>query len=115
MTEGTQVFLLPISTSDSTKEPLSTVTSQAQDSSLSANRPVTEKQQEEAEWESISRLLVTRGFKPLCLVKGANLRDFIVFDKQIITKNEAGFQNTDGRNHTSAEHATGAHRDKPSA
>lgn len=82
MTEGTQVFLLPISTSDSTKEPLSTVTSQAQDSSLSANRPVTEKQQEEAEWESISRLLVTRGFKPLCLVKGANLRDFIVFDKQ---------------------------------
>uniref|UniRef100_A0A0G2JU00 Centrosomal protein of 70 kDa n=1 Tax=Rattus norvegicus TaxID=10116 RepID=A0A0G2JU00_RAT len=82
MTAGTQVFLLPISTSDSTKEPLSTVTSQAQDSSLSANRPVTEKQQEEAEWESISRLLVTRGFKPLCLVKGANLRDFIVFDKQ---------------------------------
>lgn len=82
MTEGTQVFLLPISTSDSTKEPLSTVTSQAQDSSLSANRLVTEKQQEEAEWESISRLLVTRGFKPLCLVKGTNLRDFIVFDKQ---------------------------------
>lgn len=82
MAEGTQVFLLPISTSDSTKEPLSTVTSKAQDSSPLANRLMMEKQQEEAEWESISRLLMTRGFKPLCLVKGADLRDFIVFDKQ---------------------------------
>ncbi|XP_031199325.1 centrosomal protein of 70 kDa isoform X2 [Mastomys coucha] len=41
-----------------------------------------EKQQEEAEWESINGLLVMHGFKPLCLVRGADLRDFIVFDKQ---------------------------------
>ncbi|XP_030100397.1 centrosomal protein of 70 kDa isoform X2 [Mus musculus] len=39
-------------------------------------------EQEEAEWESINGLLMTHGFKPLCLVKGADLRDFIVFDKQ---------------------------------
>lgn len=82
MAEGTQVFLLPISTSDSTKEPLSPVASKAQDSSLLSNRLMIEKQQEEAEWESINRLLVTHGFTPLCLVRGADLRDFIVFDKQ---------------------------------
>uniref|UniRef100_A0A8C6MWF5 Centrosomal protein of 70 kDa n=1 Tax=Mus spicilegus TaxID=10103 RepID=A0A8C6MWF5_MUSSI len=82
MTEGSQIFLLPISTSDSTKEPLSPVASKAQDPSLLSNRLMIEKQQEEAEWESINGLLMTHGFKPLCLVKGADLRDFIVFDKQ---------------------------------
>ncbi|XP_029337573.1 centrosomal protein of 70 kDa isoform X4 [Mus caroli] len=82
MTEGGQIFLLPISTSDSTKEPLSPAASKAQDSSLLSNRLMIEKQQEEAEWESINGLLMTHGFKPLCLVKGADLRDFIVFDKQ---------------------------------
>ena len=82
MTEGSQIFLLPISTSDSTKEPLSPVASKAQDPSLLSNRLMIEKQQEEAEWESINGLSMTHGFKPLCLVKGADLRDFIVFDKQ---------------------------------
>ncbi|XP_034340520.1 centrosomal protein of 70 kDa isoform X1 [Arvicanthis niloticus] len=82
MTEGTQILLLPSSTSDSTKEPLSPVASKAQNSSLLSNRLMIEKQQEEAEWESINGLLMAHGFRPLCLVKGADLRDFIVFDKQ---------------------------------
>ncbi|XP_050996500.1 centrosomal protein of 70 kDa isoform X2 [Acomys russatus] len=54
----------------------------AQDSSQLSNRLMIEKQQEEAEWESISVLLMTHGFKPLCLVKRADLKDLIVFDKQ---------------------------------
>ncbi|XP_059124412.1 centrosomal protein of 70 kDa isoform X2 [Peromyscus eremicus] len=39
-------------------------------------------EQEEAEWESINGLLMTHGFKPLCLVKRTDLKDLIVFDKQ---------------------------------
>ncbi|GAB1294564.1 Centrosomal protein of 70 kDa [Apodemus speciosus] len=78
----TQIFLLPISTSDSTKESLSPAASKAQDSSLLPNRLMIEKQQEEAEWESVNGLLRKHGFTPLSLVKGADLREFIVFDKQ---------------------------------
>ncbi|XP_066207526.1 centrosomal protein of 70 kDa isoform X2 [Saccopteryx leptura] len=43
---------------------------------------MTEKQREEAEWESINVLLMTHGFKPLCLVRRTDLNDLIVFDKQ---------------------------------
>ncbi|XP_036917087.1 centrosomal protein of 70 kDa [Sturnira hondurensis] len=43
---------------------------------------MTEKQREEAEWESINVLLVTHGLKPLCLVKRTDLKDLIIFDKQ---------------------------------
>ncbi|XP_037063761.1 centrosomal protein of 70 kDa isoform X2 [Peromyscus leucopus] len=39
-------------------------------------------EQEEAEWESVNGLLMTHGFKPLCLVKRTDLKDLIVFDKQ---------------------------------
>ncbi|XP_024421925.2 centrosomal protein of 70 kDa isoform X3 [Desmodus rotundus] len=43
---------------------------------------MTEKQREEAEWESINVLLTTHGLKPLCLVKRTDLKDLIIFDKQ---------------------------------
>ncbi|XP_014644739.1 PREDICTED: centrosomal protein of 70 kDa isoform X1 [Ceratotherium simum simum] len=43
---------------------------------------MTEKQQEEAEWESINVLLMMHGLKPLSLVKRTDLTDLIVFDKQ---------------------------------
>ncbi|XP_036122337.1 centrosomal protein of 70 kDa isoform X1 [Molossus molossus] len=43
---------------------------------------MTEKQREEAEWESINMLLMTHGLKPLCLVKRTDLKDLIIFDKQ---------------------------------
>ncbi|XP_030184477.1 centrosomal protein of 70 kDa isoform X2 [Lynx canadensis] len=43
---------------------------------------MTEKQQEEAEWESINVLLMMHGLKPLFLVKRTDLKDFIIFDKQ---------------------------------
>ncbi|XP_066101633.1 centrosomal protein of 70 kDa isoform X1 [Saccopteryx bilineata] len=43
---------------------------------------MTEKQREEAEWESINVLLTMHGFKPLCLVRRTDLNDLIVFDKQ---------------------------------
>ncbi|XP_036188338.1 centrosomal protein of 70 kDa isoform X2 [Myotis myotis] len=43
---------------------------------------MTEKQQEEAEWESINVLLMTHGLKPLVLVKRTDLKDLIVFDKR---------------------------------
>lgn len=43
---------------------------------------MTEKQREEAEWESINVLLMTHGLKPLCLVKRTDLKDLIIFDKQ---------------------------------
>ncbi|XP_058586005.1 centrosomal protein of 70 kDa isoform X3 [Neofelis nebulosa] len=43
---------------------------------------MTEKQQEEAEWESINVLLMMHGLKPLLLVKRTDLKDFIIFDKQ---------------------------------
>ncbi|KAK2507251.1 hypothetical protein MC885_008461 [Smutsia gigantea] len=41
-----------------------------------------EKQQEEAEWESINVQLMTHGLRPLSLVKRTDLKDLIVFDKQ---------------------------------
>ncbi|XP_054585726.1 centrosomal protein of 70 kDa [Eptesicus fuscus] len=43
---------------------------------------MTEKQQEEAEWESINVLLMTHGLKPLVLVKRTDLKDLIVFDRR---------------------------------
>ncbi|XP_025874323.1 centrosomal protein of 70 kDa isoform X4 [Vulpes vulpes] len=43
---------------------------------------MTEKQREEAEWESINVLLMMHGLKPLSLVKRTDLKDLIVFDKQ---------------------------------
>ncbi|PNI96370.1 CEP70 isoform 4 [Pan troglodytes] len=43
---------------------------------------MTEKQQEEAEWESINVLLMMHGLKPLSLVKRTDLKDLIIFDKQ---------------------------------
>ncbi|XP_045857336.1 centrosomal protein of 70 kDa isoform X3 [Meles meles] len=43
---------------------------------------MTEKQQEEAEWESINMLLMRHGLAPLSLVKRTDLKDLIVFDKQ---------------------------------
>ncbi|XP_016062544.1 PREDICTED: centrosomal protein of 70 kDa isoform X1 [Miniopterus natalensis] len=43
---------------------------------------MTEKQQEEAEWESINVLLMTHGLKPLCLIKRTDSKDLIIFDKQ---------------------------------
>ncbi|XP_039074135.1 centrosomal protein of 70 kDa isoform X2 [Hyaena hyaena] len=43
---------------------------------------MTEKQQEEAEWESINVLLMMHGLKPLSLVKRPDLKDLIIFDKQ---------------------------------
>ncbi|XP_034851553.1 centrosomal protein of 70 kDa isoform X1 [Mirounga angustirostris] len=43
---------------------------------------MTEKQREEAEWESINVLLMRHGLKPLSLVKRTDLKDLIVFDKQ---------------------------------
>lgn len=54
---------------------------EAQDSSQLLNRLLIEKQ-EETEWESINGLLMTHGFKPLCLVKRTDFKDLIVFDKQ---------------------------------
>ncbi|CAO2633875.1 Centrosomal protein of 70 kDa [Lemmus lemmus] len=82
MTEGTQIFLLPNSTLDSTKETMPLAAPKAQDASQLLNTLLIEKQQEEAEWESINGLLMTHGFKPLCLVKRTDLKDLIVFDKQ---------------------------------
>nr|XP_010975076.1 centrosomal protein of 70 kDa isoform X3 [Camelus dromedarius]XP_031298559.1 centrosomal protein of 70 kDa isoform X3 [Camelus dromedarius] len=43
---------------------------------------MTEKQQEEAEWENINVLLMVHGLKPLSLVKRTDLKDLIIFDKQ---------------------------------
>ncbi|XP_034517806.1 centrosomal protein of 70 kDa isoform X1 [Ailuropoda melanoleuca] len=43
---------------------------------------MTEKQREEAEWESINVLLMTHGLKPLSLVKRTDLKDLIIFDRQ---------------------------------
>ncbi|XP_045395169.1 centrosomal protein of 70 kDa isoform X3 [Lemur catta] len=54
----------------------------AQKSNQSSNRLMTEKQQEEAEWESINGLLMMHGLKPLSLVKRTDLKDLIIFDKQ---------------------------------
>lgn len=79
--KGTQIFLAPISTLDSTKETMPLAAPEAQDSSQLLNRLLIEKQ-EETEWESINGLLMTHGFKPLCLVKRTDFKDLIVFDKQ---------------------------------
>ncbi|KAM9696118.1 centrosomal protein of 70 kDa isoform 1-T11 [Dama dama] len=43
---------------------------------------MTEKQREEAEWESMSVLLMMHGLKPLSLVKRTDMKDLIIFDKQ---------------------------------
>ncbi|PNJ36369.1 CEP70 isoform 1, partial [Pongo abelii] len=53
-----------------------------QDSSQASDRLMTEKQQEEAEWETINVLLMMHGLKPLSLVKRTDLKDLIIFDKQ---------------------------------
>ncbi|XP_011916711.1 PREDICTED: centrosomal protein of 70 kDa isoform X6 [Cercocebus atys] len=53
-----------------------------QDSNQLSDRLMTEKQQEEAEWESINVLLMMHGLKPLSLVKRTDLKDLIIFDKQ---------------------------------
>ncbi|XP_042521696.1 centrosomal protein of 70 kDa isoform X1 [Dipodomys spectabilis] len=84
MAEGTQIYLLPVSTSDSSKEVNSTSSASpnTQDSSQLSQRLLIEKQQEEAEWENINTLLMTYGLKPLCLVKRTDLKNLIVFDKQ---------------------------------
>ncbi|XP_016831126.1 centrosomal protein of 70 kDa isoform X3 [Cricetulus griseus] len=82
MTEGTQIFLLPISTLESTKETMPPAAPKAQDTHQLSDKLLIEKQQEEAEWESVNGLLMTHGFKPLCLVKRTDLKELIVFDKQ---------------------------------
>ncbi|XP_054556762.1 centrosomal protein of 70 kDa isoform X2 [Talpa occidentalis] len=86
MTELTQNSILPTSTyqknTDSTKETIPPAASKAQESSKSSNRLMTEKQQEEAEWESISVMLMMHGLRPLSLVKRTDLKDLIIFDKQ---------------------------------
>ncbi|XP_029070208.1 centrosomal protein of 70 kDa isoform X4 [Monodon monoceros] len=43
---------------------------------------MTEKQREEAEWESINVLLLMHGLKPLSLVERTDTKDLIIFDKQ---------------------------------
>ncbi|XP_068402086.1 centrosomal protein of 70 kDa isoform X2 [Eschrichtius robustus] len=83
MTEATHNFLLPTSTSfDSTKKIVSTAAPKAQESSKSSHRLMTEKELEEAEWESINVLLLMHGLKPLSLVKRTDMKDLIIFDKQ---------------------------------
>ncbi|XP_032487484.1 centrosomal protein of 70 kDa isoform X2 [Phocoena sinus] len=83
MTEATHTFLLPTSTSfDSTKKIVSTAAPKAQESSKSSDGLMTEKQREEAEWESINVLLLMHGLKPLSLVKRTDTKDLIIFDKQ---------------------------------
>ncbi|EPQ06080.1 Centrosomal protein of 70 kDa [Myotis brandtii] len=81
--EATQNFSLPVSTSlVLQRKTISPAAPQVQQSSKSSNRLMTEKQQEEAEWESINVLLMTHGLKPLVLVKRTDLKDLIVFDKR---------------------------------
>ncbi|XP_029070207.1 centrosomal protein of 70 kDa isoform X3 [Monodon monoceros] len=83
MTEATHTFLLPTSTSfDSTKKIVSTAAPKAQESSKSSDGLMTEKQREEAEWESINVLLLMHGLKPLSLVERTDTKDLIIFDKQ---------------------------------
>uniref|UniRef100_G1PAJ6 Centrosomal protein of 70 kDa n=1 Tax=Myotis lucifugus TaxID=59463 RepID=G1PAJ6_MYOLU len=86
MTQATQNFSLPVSTSlVLQRKTISPAAPQVQQSSKSSNRLMTEKQQEEAEWESINVLLMTHGLKPLVLVKRTDLKeniDLIVFDKR---------------------------------
>lgn len=67
---------------DSTKETMFPVAPKPQDSNQPSDRLMTEKQQEEAEWESINVLLMMHGLKPLSLVKRTDLKDLIIFDKQ---------------------------------
>nr|XP_058921173.1 centrosomal protein of 70 kDa isoform X5 [Kogia breviceps] len=43
---------------------------------------MTEKQREEAEWESVNVLLLMHGLKPLSLVRRTDTKDLIIFDKQ---------------------------------
>lgn len=82
MTEATQIFLLPVSTFDSTKETMSPAAPKTYESSLLSHKLMLEKQQEEAEWESVNVLLMKHGLKSLCLVKRPDIKDLILFDKQ---------------------------------
>nr|KAF6310241.1 centrosomal protein 70 [Myotis myotis] len=83
LSDATQNFSLPVSTSlVLQRKTVSPAAPQVQQSSKSSNRLMTEKQQEEAEWESINVLLMTHGLKPLVLVKRTDLKDLIVFDKR---------------------------------
>ncbi|XP_062969969.1 centrosomal protein of 70 kDa isoform X2 [Cynocephalus volans] len=61
---------------------MSPAASKAHESCQSTDRLMIEKQQEEAEWESINVLLMMHGLKPLSLVKRTDLKDLIIFDKQ---------------------------------
>ncbi|KAM9187786.1 centrosomal protein of 70 kDa isoform 2-T4 [Dugong dugon] len=61
---------------------MSPAASKAYESSESSDRFMTEKQQEEAEWESVNVLLMTHGLKALSLVGRTDLKDLIIFDKQ---------------------------------
>ncbi|KAM5291847.1 centrosomal protein of 70 kDa [Ctenodactylus gundi] len=58
------------------------VAPEAQESIKFSKSLMIEKQQEEAEWQSINALLVHRGLQPLCLVTRTDLKDLIIFDKQ---------------------------------
>ncbi|KAM5153885.1 centrosomal protein of 70 kDa isoform 3-T4 [Callospermophilus lateralis] len=82
MTEATQIFLLPGLTLDSTKETMSPAAPKTQESVQLSNKLMLEKQQEEAEWESINVLLMNHGLQSLCLVKRPDIKDLILFDKQ---------------------------------
>uniref|UniRef100_G3UGG8 Centrosomal protein of 70 kDa n=1 Tax=Loxodonta africana TaxID=9785 RepID=G3UGG8_LOXAF len=72
--------------------PMSPAASKAQESSESSDKFMTEKQQEEAEWESINVLLMTHGLKPLSPVRRADLKDLIIFDKQSSQRMRENFQ-----------------------
>ncbi|XP_007945693.1 centrosomal protein of 70 kDa [Orycteropus afer afer] len=71
---------------------MSPAASKAQESSGSSDRFKMEKQQEEAEWESINVLLMTHGLKPLSIVRRTDLKDLIVFDKQSSQRMRENFQ-----------------------
>ncbi|XP_064133320.1 centrosomal protein of 70 kDa isoform X2 [Loxodonta africana] len=71
---------------------MSPAASKAQESSESSDKFMTEKQQEEAEWESINVLLMTHGLKPLSPVRRADLKDLIIFDKQSSQRMRENFQ-----------------------
>uniref|UniRef100_A0A8D2CP92 Centrosomal protein of 70 kDa n=1 Tax=Sciurus vulgaris TaxID=55149 RepID=A0A8D2CP92_SCIVU len=61
---------------------MSPVAPKTQESSQLSKKLMLEKQQEEAEWESINVLLMKHGLKSLCLVKRPDIKDLILFDKQ---------------------------------
>ncbi|KAM5314331.1 centrosomal protein of 70 kDa isoform 2-T2 [Glossophaga mutica] len=79
---GNSTFFIANLYFGSANKTISPAATKAQESSKSSDRLMTEKQREEAEWESINVLLMTHGLKPLCLVKRTDLKDLIIFDKQ---------------------------------